>query len=174
MIDITGKEIIAPTYDSLIATDRFFQVSIGNKWGLIDITGKEIIPILYDSFRVDANNPIRVKSGEKWALFDYNGKEILPPTYDDIAPFFDGYAHVMLKKKWRMVDTNGKEILPPIFVYKALEIRPEGLVVVTNKNLLGLADLNGNIILPIKYSHIGGFSPDGPGYYWYNKNRKGN
>ena len=166
-IDRTNKEITPFVYDQVIyCNNSWWSVRIGKKWGFVNILGKEIIPVLYDDYwpkNFSTDDPIWIKSGKKWALFGRNGKEILPPTYDDIRSFTNGFAQVMLTKKWGLVDTSGQEILPPIFQTQALGILPEGLVVVTDKYGLhfGLADLNGKMILPAKYSYIEKFSSNG-------------
>ena len=166
-IDKTGKEIIPPIYDWYKRSAPGNPVWMKSKgmWALFSESGKEILPPTYKEVIGFYAGYGGVKLDKKWGIINADGKEILPPTYDEMLDFHNGNAGVKLGKKWGVIDTVGNIVLPIVFDYTVIDVRPEDLVVVADRKLknmpLGLAAMDGRMILPPKYNYIGRFSPDG-------------
>ncbi|HMO19521.1 MAG TPA: WG repeat-containing protein, partial [Candidatus Melainabacteria bacterium] len=89
------------------------------------------------------------------------GKLIVPFKYDSIIPFSEDLAAVCCGKSWGYVNLNGVEVIPLKYAC-ALDFS-EGCAVVgiadsgssSNSLFLGCVDRSGNVIIPIKYCHLG-------------------
>lgn len=101
-IDITGKEIIAPTYDKAYAIKEKKAVVVKDEIHyIIDSTGKELykLPTNVTSNSYFSCNRLVVEKDGKFAYLIYNedtGTFTLPGefTYDYALPFSEGYAVV--------------------------------------------------------------------------------
>lgn len=88
--NLTGKKISNKVYDEIVVSDgNFFEVRIGEKWGLLDASGKEILSAEFGSreesgFSIDTENK-RISAYKRggWGVTDLNGKIILPFQYAD-------------------------------------------------------------------------------------------
>lgn len=135
------KVIIQPIYEDMY--ERIYSNSIlaqlNGKKVLIDTSGKMLIDDLSqytDITRSDDSDNIEVKTKEdKYGLIDYAGKTIIAPIYDslEIAKLSDDYVNV-----WSAND---------------IEHSIERYIVEKNGKY-GVFDLNGQLIVPIKYTHI--------------------
>jgi hypothetical protein len=81
--DWQGREIVAPTYMSLIAPDENHNLAGamgGGKGGLVDTTGRIIIPFEYDlcSRRFDYRQYYDLKKGERMGMADAQGRIVIP------------------------------------------------------------------------------------------------
>ncbi|MEZ4535609.1 MAG: WG repeat-containing protein [Cyanobacteriota/Melainabacteria group bacterium] len=89
------------------------------------------------------------------------GKVIVPFKYDSIIPFSEDLAAVCCGKSWGYVDLNGVEVIP--LKYACAMDFSEGCAVVgiadsgssSNSLFHGCVDRSGNVIIPIKYCHLG-------------------
>ncbi|MCL1975778.1 MAG: WG repeat-containing protein [Firmicutes bacterium] len=92
-IDMTGKEIIIPKYDSVeYFSDGLAAVCIDAEWEITSDGDEELI------------------SG-KWGFIDKAGKEVISPKYDAVESFSRGSAQVKLNGTWIFIDKNGQEVV---------------------------------------------------------------
>ena len=76
-VDLYGKTIVKPKYDSADSHDEyFFIVSIKKKFGLVDMKGKEIVPCKYDSIDFFYEGKAAVLLNGVEFFIDRNGKEV--------------------------------------------------------------------------------------------------
>ncbi|MDR2204706.1 MAG: WG repeat-containing protein [Flavobacteriaceae bacterium] len=165
MIDENGNTIIPIEYESI---GKFNEAGIaravrGGKTGYIDKSGKEILPCIYTFVGRFNENLIKISLDKKYGLVDDNGVVVVPVQYDIIgsdANYYSQNNYIIAQKngKYTLLDkTNGKEILPCIYdgigldsgdnrKYPYFKLR-------INENY-GIADINGNIIIPVEYNYI--------------------
>ena len=100
--------------------------------------------------------------------------------YDEVGVFDNDRAYVRKNKKYGYVDKNGNEIIPCIYTYVGT-FNEQGIVWVNKggkirkrsrtieEGLYGLYDIDGNLVLPVEYQHMGEMvmSDYGKPYYWF-------
>lgn len=115
-----------------------------------------------------AQGLIPVSIGEKWGAVDKNGKEIIPLEYQMVGEFEYGLAVIEKDNKRGFVDANGKTYFSDQYDVLSIEGAKKSermLIAKTNKDgkieKVGYADLNGKIVIPIKYDDANPFQNDG-------------
>ncbi len=97
-----------------------------------------------------------------WGYTDASGAWIIPADYDFAALFEHDFAWVKLRQKWGLIDRSGKELIAPVYdriVFQ--ESTQEPLFKVSIGKKTGVADLYGNVIIPVKYDYVGEMRKDG-------------
>ncbi|HSY60623.1 MAG TPA: WG repeat-containing protein, partial [Cytophaga sp.] len=138
IVDITGREIIAPKYklitnsymgwptdlaNNVLFKEKIALVQSNEKWGAIDVnTGKITIPIVYDDLHESKKELFWASKEGKFGLIDRTNKEIVPALYNDVQQHFyrvrgeEGYYgggwRVLQGGKWGIADESGQEIIP--------------------------------------------------------------
>ncbi len=139
------NEILPIEYNEIIAIGNIIMVRQNDKWGCFDCNNNPIIPIKYsyiefyprlDLFLVGSEGGKKVKnsewsddryySGGNWGFLNKTGKEFVALQYDYVRP-----------KPDRKKESEGPE-----------------LVKVGKNNKFGLVDLNGKVIIQLKYDEI--------------------
>ena len=178
--DVDYRKIYLHKYDSI---DKFSsglaRVKLNGKWGFIDTSGSELVPLKYDALDNFYLGLARVKLNEKWGFIDINGEEIISIEYsyaeltrDSLIKVNKGgrkYKNKDRKKSNRKfyIFREGKEIMPYAYWYKYHFSKKGRLskVSLLNDTILiggkwGYLDINGKIVIPIKYDYLGEFSED--------------
>ena len=139
-----------------------YAVAKGRRCGIISKEGKELLPCEYQIdgsalFKVLSKGLIVLKKKGKYGLFDSQKAEIvLPCEYDDLEEdgSRSGYILIEKKSKWGVLDKNGREILPCIYPYAPRILGGKAILIKGNNEREGVADLNGNIVIPLEYLEI--------------------
>ena len=142
IIDLSGNIIIDPIYDSVILYEGtlYAKVRKDGKYGIIHIPS--------GSIHIFENIEVKYM----WDIDQY-GRCI----YSDECWYDDS------SDKWKYSGRLGvlsiKGVVIPLGKYDNINLLDNGLIEVSNesKDLYGLSDKNGNIILPVKYSYISKF-----------------
>lgn len=159
LIDVDGNEVTPPKYDF---EPRFSEgralVSYNYKTGFIDIMGNEIVELKYDwafPFKEDRS---MIRLDEKWGYIDKNGIEVIPISYDVAYPFSKGYAIVGRNE---ISSEDRTEKLPGV-------IRKERVNEQVTETLFGVIDLDGNIVIDLKYQFDPYYSSNYVNYGFYD------
>lgn len=165
-IDTMGYGSTSRDSSSVHVVLPIYEVIKGNHCGIIDRNGKEFVPCIYD-YRRDHNGNVTlfdvlsagkivVKKKGKYGLIDqHTGQVLAPCQYDELQEDNRrlGYIFVKKKAKWGVLDKTGKEILPCIYPHVPYVLK-NGTIIVEDGEQKGVADLNGNIVIPIEYEEI--------------------
>lgn len=174
IIDFSGKKITKPIYDDIQALEYkegMLLIKKNGKMGVISINGDELIKSEYDSIESDLFHTegydygksgfitsIKTKEGYRYGYINCDGKKLLKTEYNEIVrinytkdsnqvylvAFKDGRAGLL---------KNGKTILN--HEYEDLEYDGANNIIITQKlGKQGVADINGNVIIPIEYENI--------------------
>lgn len=173
IIDRTGKEVIAPTYNGIRYEDMgeldeegFYEegetasiqlfknvavVGHKGKYGIINNrTGKEISGFIYDKVDFPDENYLIVKMNNQWGVVQMNtGKIVLPFKYDFLW-MSDEFAIARLDEKWGVVNLQGEIIIP--FEYENIDPLPKSGFFNVKKDKWGVVDKNGKEIIAPKYT----------------------
>jgi hypothetical protein len=143
--------------DTIVLSKRVYQITEKNKskgWGFWDM--KNNIPasaLLFDSliYRPKTNNYL-VSESKKWGLYSSEQQPLLRPAYDGLN--YDAFDNLYARNGnlyGKINPQNGKIILP--IVYQ--QITSDGYYHQLKKdNLLGMSDLEGNVLIPVLYDKI--------------------
>ena len=178
-VDQTGKEVVPIKYDgvSIFLNDEKAPGSVAKlngKYGIIDKTGKEMVPIKYDKidfFFTDAKI-VRAKLNDKWGFIDQTGKVVIPFKYDEVkddsqGPFsYEGQETIFLG--FRSIFSPDAPLtniaaLTSDESWRGFSKRwPWGRGASEDAKVKldgkwGLIDRTGNVVVPIKYDHLGSF-----------------
>ncbi len=103
------------------------------------------------------NFNIPYRKGNLWGFADKNGKVVISPKYDSVDSRMENFRWKVYKNhKVGIINTAGEERLAVL--YDSIEGNPVhsryNEFYLYNEGKMGYADLNGKIILPLKYYHI--------------------
>ena len=172
VIDVTGKTIIIPQYDTikLIKDIPYIVVWKGGKVGIIDYSNKIILEPIYDALQKLGNSHFaRVKKDGKIGIVDLQSKR---------ERFFEGlniqrtgrvdslgrcaYIEESEEGTFGVIGIDG--IVVPSGKYNGVKLLDNGLIRVSTPNkawpfnpLYGLLNSHGEEILPLKYTEISSF-----------------
>ena len=185
IIDFKGKKLTKNIYNSienLQSTEGKLLVSKGDKYGVINIKGTTLVESDYDSIKSDGyynENEEYTESGfivskttedgYKYGYIDYKGKDILENKYNEITRIQDLeniYLIVSENGKYGLY-RNNKKILP--HEYQSIIYDESGLLLLQKNKNYGMADLKGDIKIPVEYTDI-----QTKGIYIYASNQKEN
>ena len=185
IIDFEGKKLTKNIYNSienLQSTEGKLLVSKGDKYGVINIKGTTLVESDYDSIKSDGyynENEEYTESGfivskttedgYKYGYIDYKGKDILENKYNEITRIQDLeniYLIVSENGKYGLY-RNNKKILP--HEYQSIIYDESGLLLLQKNKNYGMADLKGDIKIPVEYTDI-----QTKGIYIYASNQKEN
>lgn len=145
-------------YDQKVTT---FGVRKGDKWGIIDCKGgtlKNITPLEYDEIKdIDIKNAVKVRKDNKWGVIDCSdGSLKMPISYDSIEHFGRNWIAKQGEND-SYYDNDFNVISLQLSHYKIIQPAYDGLFIAEDyfkENTVGVLDLNGNVIIPMKFDGI--------------------
>lgn len=149
-IDITGREVIPVKYDYLsVINDSTFVVGIDGKTGVIDAKGNVVIPMKYEIFYHGQNGNFIADYKQ---VFDRTGAVRYTAAPGESIMTCDG-TYVVVKKGdlFGLKTVDGKQIIP--MSYLQVQLPAEGRIPVVKDDKMGYADLNGDIVIPLKFTY---------------------
>ena len=188
LIDFEGKEITKPIYESIDGLpykEGELLVKQDGKYGVINIKGNKLVDIKYDRISVDGyytseNNykfagyiiSNTTDEGYRYGYINYDGKLLLEPEYNELSRVIgiedDENAYILCAKNGQYgIMKNDEELIPN--EYQSIEYDESNkLFTIEKSKKFGIANLDGNIIVPTEYSQI-----DITGIYLYAQNSQG-
>lgn len=166
LLNPQGKKLIPAKYDGLRELDRRYpnvwQVSIDHKLGVVNSKGELRYPTKFDRIKPDANGHLllyRYDNKNYYSIYgDTAGNILIPEREQMIGPFQN--------RNWAMVggsagsdeasfnagviDREGNELIPPIYD-RINYCHAKQCFSVKQGGKIGLIDLTGKPILPLKY-----------------------
>jgi hypothetical protein len=124
--------------------------------GLIRDDGRIVLACRYEDLGVLSDGLVAAKQKGRWGYVNLDGKWIVPPRYEEAGAFLNGFAAVRQDGKVGLIDRRGRIRVP--FRYADAGYVRDGrfpaAVEQDGMRLWGIADLDGNIILPIEYDCV--------------------
>ena len=188
LINFEGKKITKPIYEEIEGLpykEGELLVKQDGKYGVINIKGNKLIDIKYDKISVDGyytseNNykyagyiiSNTTNEGYRYGYINYDGKMLLEPEYNELLRVIgitdNENSYILCAKNGQYgIMKNEEQLIPN--EYQSIEY-DEGnkLFTIEKSKKFGIANLEGNIIVPTEYSQI-----DITGIYLYAKNEQG-
>ena len=188
LIDFDGKRITKPIYElieGLPYKEGELLVKQDEKYGVINIKGNKLVDIKYDKISVDgyytSENDYKfagyiisntTDEGYRYGYINYDGKLLLDPEYNELSRVIgiedDENAYILCAKNGQYgVMKNDEELIPN--EYQSIEYDESNkLFTIEKSKKFGIANLDGNVIVPTEYSQI-----DITGIYLYAQNSQG-
>lgn len=162
-LDLEGNTVIPLVYDWIFPFGKDPLDTTGakrnGKWGIIDRKGNVIIPCVYDEEIVFRHERAIVSMNGKKGMIDKGGDIIIPCQYFYLKPF--SKSSILFKaannNKCGVIDIYGKTRVP--LIYDDICDLRDNYLIVKQKGLFGIIDLNGKVIVPNKYVKIDYFFP---------------
>ena len=185
LIDYKGSKITDAVYghvDALEYKEGELLVEQNGKYGVINIKGVQLVPIEYETIKVDEffngkdySNAgyivgTKTEEGYRYGYIDVDGNEVLKPEYNELSRVAEikedkGMYFLAAKNGQYGVYKNSEQIINN--EYQSISFN-NNLFLLEKSKKYGVADIDGNIILDVKYSQI-----DINGKYLYAKDRSG-
>ena len=188
LINFEGKKVTKAIYeeiDSLPYKEGELIVKKDNKYGVININGVELVDINYeqvklDEYYTDENKyeyagyivSTKTEEGYRYGYINNNGELITKMEYNELSRVTDiqdnNNIYLICAKNGQYgVIKNEKELISN--QYQSIRFdESNNLFVVEKSKKYGIADINGNMIVPIEYKQI-----DITGIYIYAQNSEG-
>lgn len=139
LTDLTGKEILEVSYDSiepLHGVQNSLIITKDGNCGLSDYEGNVIINPEYKEIKAIGtdykNGYITVNNANLYGIMDFNKTVIFDNKYLDIKPVYSSNKYaVKIDEGYRIVDRNGKILIDNVFEDIA-EINDENLIFAQN------------------------------------------
>lgn len=166
---IDGSIKVQQRYESIYDLgDGYTRVMQNGKYGLINKSDEFIVPPMYDG--VDIIKSLGVISVEErktmpvlhynYGLLDMKGNVLINVLYDALSRINDTTLYFEKDKKYGLMDWDEKVI--KYFDYSRV-YRTGDFYVVEKNYKEGVIDIDGNVLLPIKYDYVK------DGYDFYNR-----
>lgn len=167
IVDSKGKVLVQPTWSAVGWFCEDIDIASykqNGKWGIFNKNGKIVCPPQYDEMIVEDNDYIAeglipVCKDSLWGFVDYSGKEVIKPQWKIINKFINGICIVTTQDdNISYIDKTGTEILKTTYS-KSTFPAENGKYMVINKvdsinKKFGIIDINGNIIIPVKWDKL--------------------
>ena len=174
LINFEGKKVTKAIYeeiDSLPYKEGELIVKKDNKYGVININGVELVDINYeqvklDEYYTDENKyeyagyivSTKTEEGYRYGYINNNGELITKMEYNELSRVTDiqdnNNIYLICAKNGQYgVIKNEKELISN--QYQSIRFdESNNLFVVEKSKKYGIADINGNLIVPIEYKQI--------------------
>uniref|UniRef100_UPI004048470D WG repeat-containing protein n=1 Tax=Flavobacterium sp. TaxID=239 RepID=UPI004048470D len=133
-----------------------------SKWGFSDQAGKIMIQPVYDSVGFFNTSSVGVKyltfayvyQNKKMGVIDTQNKILLPITYQNIKNIDETLHFIAINEagKSGLVSNENRVLIP--FEYDRIDEVVNFSFVLRKNKKIGLADVNGKIVIPVVYDQI--------------------
>lgn len=163
VLDHTSQPVIPVMYDDVRLYNNEVIVKSGKKYALFNKNGKDLTGFVYNSLTNYRNDNYIygyyfAENKKKVGLVDTLGTLAIPVMYDAIYYASAGFI-VKADKKYGVVNTANKVVIPLTHDYVYSNYENDNLRVIDGGKS-GLADINGNMILPVEYDEIESWRDD--------------
>jgi hypothetical protein len=163
VLDHTAQPVIPVMYDDVRLYNNEAIVKSGKKYALFNKNGKDLTGFVYNNLTNYRNDNYIygyyfAENKKKVGLVDTLGTLAIPIVYDAVNYVTAGFV-VKQDKKYGLVNTANKVLIPIIHDYLYNSYENDNLKVVDDGKT-GLADINGNMILPVEYDGVESWKDD--------------
>jgi len=161
IIDKTGRQILAPTYDHIGSFNDGIALAYNfvngtQKWSILNRQGKvvkELDQNVIELFSKDGMICIETGSAPniKHGFLDKTGKEVVPPIYEFVENFSAGLAPVSLNDKYGYINKTGAVVVP--IKYECTQNLSDGYGKIFLNYKVGIIDSYCREIVPISYEN---------------------
>lgn len=160
LIDLNGKEILKPEYNSISTLKGIKNSLIIEKNGLFGLVNNKGIKILEPNYMEILNfgddyknGYITVSQENKYGLVNISGNKVLENKYEKIENIYsEKYFVIRESGKQKLINKEEKEVLTDGFD-EITQIANQGVVFTKNKKY-GLMDFTSNVLIDAEYEKL--------------------
>ena len=167
LIDTLGHTVLPTVYENITFPEKgIFFAGNADGMALYSLTNlksavQKTEPV-YFAVTAPSDNRVGVTRDGKQGFLDLQGREVIPCIYDEIGLFRQGRTMVRQGKNFGIIDTLGRIILPIEYEDKTSKgykyVYHDSLALVERDGLLGYVDLDGQIVIPLRFKQAYHFS----------------
>jgi hypothetical protein len=124
-----------------------------DKWGVMNKNGEIIIEPIYTMIYTTKSGNFIVKKANKYGVVSANGTTLIEEKYDALQEK-DDYFLAQDKDKYIILDLQGNVSGETLNRWSKQAFMPYNLFAVTDGELQGVLNANGDIIVPIKFNRL--------------------
>lgn len=162
-LDTSGKVVVPIKYSFKESdlTNKYLNYNfhggfakVFNKtgYGFINKTGEKVVPFIYQDAVIANDSVVGLKKGTTWSYYDISKKSKIHNNFTHIKPFQKNLGIGKEGKILKVINREGIALIEE--VWEDVELVASKYFIVKKFGKVGLADLNGNYLLPIIYSKI--------------------
>jgi len=155
LMNISGKEVIAPAYNSIKPIGKFCIAKKDDKYGIISLSGEVLMPLDYKRIDVNDGKYLKVTEVKTTAFYNFDLEKI-SPDYNKPSRIEDGLFFIK--------SSNGYYTVLNSLFQKTIEIKADkieyandGIWKYKRNGKWGLMDSNGTPITKPKYDLMNKF-----------------
>ena len=160
LIDLEGKEIVAPKYDNIYTLKGIKNSLIIEEQGLFGLLNNKGVKIIDTKFKQITNfgeeyqnGYITVNEEDKYGVVSFSGNEILENKYEKIENIYnDKYYVITENSKQQLIDKEGNKILTEN--YDEIKQIANSGVIFTKNNKFGLMGFDKKEIIAPTYDNL--------------------
>lgn len=162
LIDRTGKEILAPQFESIhVSHDGRITAREEGKWHLFSTNGDRLTQNDYDKIFGFYESLSVVQQGTLFGIINTDGKEVLPLIYKQIASYDSNVAVVRDdSRKIALVELNSRKNLTE-FSYDNMHSPKNGFIRAYRDQQCYFIDLKGKEMGPLLFDEVYDFTKHG-------------
>ncbi len=153
LIDDSGKIILDQKVDGIDSlSEKYFQISVKGKLGIIDHSGNLIINPAFHRFRANPHNLINALTLTKWKIL--NGRNDLIGTfeYENIIPLDSNLYKAQTADFSFIIDSNGDELFS--IRNSDITVLNDSLASISSGSKYGVIDYSGDTLLSLQYDSL--------------------
>lgn len=148
LIDLAGKELIAPNLNRMIDHHQGMSLMRDDKQGYYFLSPQATpYDAYYEEARAFRHGVAAIRSGTKWGLISTKGLPLVSPKFSALGAFEAGVAKVHINQLYGLVGANGERLLPA--EYQLIESVGAGLYRVEKDNEIGYFSAQGRWVWPL-------------------------
>lgn len=148
LIDLAGKELIAPNLNRMIDHYQGMSLMRDDKQGYYFLSPQATpYEAYYEEARAFRHGVAAIRRGAKWGLISTKGLPLVRPKFSALGAFEAGVAKVHINQLYGLVGANGERLLPA--EYQLIEIAGAGLYRVEKDNEIGYFSAQGRWVWPL-------------------------
>lgn len=172
---LSGKKIELDSIQAVTVNENFIALKKNNSWQLFNSEGQKLKPVTFDSIALHQDIALFFQKKATWATFQNGEDSVNLSKYKEIKIIRgnepnaqESLAFKANSNRWGLLNSEGAEIIKATY-YQGISILDSNLILGKYRQLEGLLNFRGEVILKAEYE---GISQLPNGYLGLLSNRK--
>ncbi|MEM9823679.1 MAG: WG repeat-containing protein, partial [Bacteroidota bacterium] len=158
IVNREGERICSPKYDEIQWKEEgYFQTKVEQNFGLLTTEGSIILEALCDEIKIYNDSLFFFQVGRYWGAVNREGKELIPTNYNVYHRISDNFIRLSRDRKHYCYSIPAERLITD-GEYDNFYPFSSNKVLCKKDRLLGLLNLDGDLVLPARYNEIQSFN----------------